>query len=62
MVNLTIGGGNFKGISYLGTLEYLHQNNLVNKIDNFYGTSVGSISRRILFNRIYTDLKYLNLF
>lgn len=43
MVNLTIGGGNFKGISYLGALEYLHQNNLVNKIDNFYGTSVGSI-------------------
>ena len=25
MVNLTIGGGNFKGISYVGALEYLYQ-------------------------------------
>ena len=43
MVNLTIGGGNFKGISYLGSLEYLHQNNLLDTLENFYGTSVGSI-------------------
>ena len=43
MVNLTIGGGNFKGISYVGALEYLYQNNLINKIDNFYGSSIGSV-------------------
>lgn len=43
MVNLTIGGGSFKGISYIGALEYLYKNELLNKIDNFYGTSVGSI-------------------
>lgn len=43
MVNLTIGGGNFKGISYVGALEYLYKNNLINKIDNFYGSSVGTI-------------------
>lgn len=43
MVNLTIGGGNFKGISYVGALEYLYLNNLLNKIENFHGSSVGSI-------------------
>ena len=43
MVNLTIGGGNFKGISYIGALEYLYKNNLINKIENFYGTSIGTI-------------------
>lgn len=43
MVNLTIGGGNFKGISYVGALEYLFQNNLINSIENFYGSSVGTI-------------------
>ena len=43
MVNLTIGGGSFKGISYVGALEYLYQNNLINKIENFYGSSVGTI-------------------
>lgn len=43
MVNLTIGGGNFKGIGYLGALEYLYKNDLVNKIENYYGNSVGSI-------------------
>lgn len=43
MVNLTIGGGNFKGISYLGALEYLYKNDLLNKIENFYGSSVGTI-------------------
>lgn len=43
MVNLTIGGGSFKGLSYIGALEYLYNNNLINKIDNFYGTSIGTI-------------------
>ena len=43
MVNLTIGGGNFKGIGYLGALEYLYKNDLVNNIENYYGNSVGSI-------------------
>lgn len=43
MVNLSIGGGSFKGISYLGALEYLYKNDLLNKIENFYGSSVGTI-------------------
>lgn len=43
MVNLIIGGGNFKGLAYLGAIEYLYKKQLLNKIDNFYGTSVGSM-------------------
>ena len=43
MVNLTIGGGAVKGFAFLGALEYLYKNNLLNNIENFYGTSVGSI-------------------
>ena len=43
MVNLTIGGGSFKGISYIGALEYLYKNNMIHNIENFYGTSIGSV-------------------
>ena len=43
MVNLTIGGGAIKGFAFLGALEYLYINNLLNNIENFYGTSIGSI-------------------
>jgi predicted patatin/cPLA2 family phospholipase len=43
MINLIIGGGGLKGICFLGALEYLHNNNLVNKINNFYGASIGSV-------------------
>lgn len=43
MVNLIIGGGNIKGIAYIGSLEYLYKNNLLVNLNKFYGTSVGSI-------------------
>jgi len=43
MVNLTIGGGNFKGLAFLGALEYLHKNNLLTCLENFYGNSIGSV-------------------
>lgn len=43
MVNLTIGGGSFKGIAYIGALEYLYKKYYLTVIDNFYGCSVGSI-------------------
>ena len=59
MVNLTIGGGSFKGISYIGALEYLYKNNLVNKIENFYGTSIGSIIG-ILFIISYKPFEIFN--
>lgn len=43
MVNLSIGGGSFKGISFVGALEYLHKNKLIENLENLYGTSAGSI-------------------
>ena len=43
MVNLIIGGGNLKGLAFLGSLEYLHNNNLLSDLNNFYGCSIGAI-------------------
>jgi hypothetical protein len=42
MVDLCIGGGNFKGLALLGALEYLHSMDYLTHIENFYGCSVGS--------------------
>ena len=60
MVNLTIGGGNFKGISYVGALEYLYQNKMINKIENFYGSSVGTIIG-IFYIIGYTPFEIFNI-
>lgn len=60
MVNLIIGGGNFKGLAYLGAIEYLYKKGLLNKIDNFYGTSVGTIIG-ILFCAGISPYNILNL-
>ncbi len=60
MVNLTIGGGNFKGISYVGALEYLYQNNMIKNIENFYGSSVGTIVG-IFYIIGYTPFEILNI-
>lgn len=43
MVNLTIGGGSFKGLAFIGALDYLYTKKLIDVIDNFYGCSVGSM-------------------
>lgn len=43
MVNLTIGGGSFKGLAFLGSLEYLHSQNYLELIENFHGASIGSL-------------------
>jgi hypothetical protein len=42
MNDLHIGGGGFSGIMFIGILEYLHENNLLN-LKNFYGCSIGSL-------------------
>ena len=42
MNDLCIGGGGFTGISFIGSLEYLDKNNLLD-LKNFYGTSIGSL-------------------
>jgi predicted patatin/cPLA2 family phospholipase len=42
MEDLFIGGGGFSGIMFIGVLEYLHENNLLD-LKNFYGCSIGSL-------------------
>lgn len=41
--NLVISGGGVKIIGALGVIKYLDENNLLNSIENYYGTSAGSI-------------------
>ena len=60
MVNLTIGGGNFRGLAFLGALEHLHSNNLLTNIDEFYGCSIGSIIG-ILYLIGYTPKELLDI-
>ena len=43
MVDLCIGGGSFKGLAFLGALQYLYCKGYIDHIQNFYGCSVGSI-------------------
>ena len=42
MNDLFIGGGGCDGVMFIGVLEYLHENKLLD-IKNFYGTSIGSL-------------------
>ena len=60
MVNLIIGGGSFKGISYVGSLEYLYKNNLLTNLKKFFGSSVGSIIG-ILYCTGYKPVEILNI-
>mgnify|MGYP000850490461 CR=1 FL=1 len=42
MNELFIGGGGFDGFTFLGSLEYIHKNNLLD-LKRFYGCSIGSL-------------------
>lgn len=42
MNDLFIGGGGISGLSFIGALEYIHENNLL-ELKNFYGCSIGSL-------------------
>lgn len=42
MNDLFIGGGGFKGVLFVGALEYIHENKLLD-LKNFYGCSIGSL-------------------
>jgi|MDSW01.1.fsa_nt_gb hypothetical protein len=42
MNDLFIGGGGSAGIIFIGCLEYIHENKLLD-LKNFYGTSIGSL-------------------
>jgi predicted acylesterase/phospholipase RssA len=40
---LILSGGGMKGISLLGAIKYLEENNIIDNIDTFIGTSIGGI-------------------
>ena len=42
MNELFIGGGGFDGFTFLGALEYIHKNELLD-LKNFYGCSIGAL-------------------
>lgn len=41
--NLILSGGGIKGISHIGAIAALEELNIINKIETFVGTSVGSL-------------------
>ena len=41
--HLCVGYGGIKGISYLGCLNYLHKNGLLNNIETYSGSSIGAL-------------------
>ena len=42
MNDLFIGGGGYSGVLFIGALEYIHENKLL-ELKNFYGCSIGSL-------------------
>ena len=40
---LVLSGGGSKGLAMLGALHYIHENNGLDSINEYWGTSVGSI-------------------
>tara|TARA_B100000085_G_C18540875_1_gene511862 strand:- start:747 stop:1517 length:771 start_codon:yes stop_codon:yes gene_type:complete len=42
MNDLFIGGGGYSGVMFIGALEYIHENKLLD-LKNFYGCSIGSL-------------------
>ncbi|MDF2802889.1 MAG: Patatin [Anaerocolumna sp.] len=56
--NLVFEGGGVWGISYLGVLDYLHQNNWMSSVSRVAGTSAGAITACITsFNLPFTSIK-----
>jgi NTE family protein len=46
--NLILSGGGIKGFCFIGALDVLSKNNLLNNIDCFIGTSIGSLIATLL--------------
>jgi NTE family protein len=64
--NLVISGGGISGIGILGILKYCDEYNILNDVENYVGTSIGSIiSLLLIINYQYYDIydffKYFNL-
>ena len=60
--NIVLSGGSSKGYSYVGVLKSLEENKIIKKIENFLGTSVGSIFATLFsMGFTYTELlEYLS--
>jgi len=60
MNELFIGGGGYDGITYIGALEYIHKNKLLD-LKRFYGCSIGSLIG-VLYSSGCNPLEMLTLF
>ena len=40
--NLVLSGGSMKGLAYIGMIKCIEEYDIVKKIDNFVGTSIGA--------------------
>ena len=64
--NLVISGGGISGIGILGILKYCDEHNILNNVESYVGTSVGSIICLLLvvnyqYYEMYDFLKSFNL-
>jgi predicted patatin/cPLA2 family phospholipase len=63
--NLVISGGGIKGIGFLGILKYLNEYKLLDNVESYTGTSIGSIISLLLIieytnEEIYEFCKFFN--
>tara|TARA_B100001094_G_C17993951_1_gene701661 strand:- start:22 stop:864 length:843 start_codon:yes stop_codon:yes gene_type:complete len=59
--NIVFSGGGFKGISYIGVIKALKEYDMLDNIENYCGTSIGSIFATLLYINITYDELY-NIF
>ena len=58
--NLALEGGGIKGISYIGVLEYLFKQNLLNDLQCVAGSRMGSIFSLFVVLKLTTNqIKYI---
>ena len=62
MKNLVVSGGGLNSLYFLGAIKYLDEKNLINNLENFSGTSAGSIVCLLIllgyrFNEFYKICK-----
>ena len=56
--NLVLSGGSIKGISFLGSIKFFEEYNIMDNLESICGTSIGSlIGTLICLNYTYSELK-----
>lgn len=56
--NIIFSGGGFKGLSYIGCIKALEEYNFLNNIENYCGTSIGSVFATL----IYINMSYKEIY